>query len=219
MLRTLTLILAAMSLASCGMVSSDRPLFGPLDARAAPVLKPGLWALVQPGCKLNLRASPKKWPDCAQAAELRADGTAILIRRDTRADIEHETTWLVAAGDPAVLQVQGPKEDGKLRAPYVYFGVRPLASDIDGVIIRARVWPAFCARPQSAGPPPAAAKGKARSSKALAGLTPGKGPNANCLARGQLPVRNAVIQSESWAFVNDRDEPGVTAYWVRDPEK
>lgn len=212
MLRNLVPILAALALGGCGMVSSDRPLFGPLDARGAPVLKPGLWALVQPGCKLNLRSSPKRWPDCAQAAELH-DGVAVLIRQDTKSEVEHETTYLLAAGDPAVLQVQGPKDAGRPRAPYVYFGVRPLASDLDGVIIRARVWPAYCSRPQTGGGPPP----KAKPPKALAGLVPGKGPNANCLARGQAPVRNAVIQSEAWAFSGERDEGGVTAYWVRDP--
>jgi hypothetical protein len=217
MLRNLVPILVALCLGGCGMVSSDRPLFGPLDARGAPVLKPGLWALVQPGCKFNLRSSPKKWPDCAQAAELH-DGVAVLIRQDTKSDVEHETTYLLAAGDPAILQVQGPKEEGRPRAPYVYFGIRPLASDLDGVIIRARIWPAYCARPQQAGVP-AAPRAKAKPAKALAGLVPGKGPNANCLARGQAPVRNAVTQSEAWAFTGEKDDGGVTAYWVHEPSR
>lgn len=214
MLRSLGGILLALALCACGMVSSDRPLFGAPDTRDAPVLKAGLWALVEPGCKFNLRNPPTKWPDCAQAIELR-DGTARDVKPNSSGERDEPVSYLLAAGDPAILQAQAPKDPGARKAPFVYFGLRPLASDLDGTIIRARIWPALCAKPQpdgAAGPP-------ARPARLLPGLVAGKDALANCLARGQGPVRNAVAQSEAWSFTGAKDEAGLTAYWLRDESR
>lgn len=211
MLRSLGGILSALGLCACGMVSSDRPLFGPLDTRGAPVLKSGLWALVEPGCKFNLRAPPAKWPDCAQPLELR-DGTARDVKPDSGGERNEPVSYLLAAGDPAILQARAPPDQGARRASFVYFGLRPLASDPDGVIIRARIWPGLCARPQSAAV-------NRRPARLLPGLVAEKGAMANCLARGQGPVRTAVARSEAWAFTGAGDEAGLTAYWLRDESR
>ena len=208
--RSLVLILAALCLSGCGMVSSERPLFGQADARGAPVMRSGLWALIEPGCRFNVRSPPAKWPDCAHVIDLR-DGVATNAKAEDAGRFEGSTTFLIAADDPAVVQALGPK-DGSSRGAYVYFGLRPMAADADGMILRARVWPAMCA-PQGAA---SAARGKAKGPMLLAGLVGGKSPQSNCLARAAAPVRNAVKLSEAGAFQGTPNDTGREIHWIRD---
>lgn len=46
-MRKLLVLLAALSLTACNAVISEMPLFSARDARGAPVLKPGLWAMIE----------------------------------------------------------------------------------------------------------------------------------------------------------------------------
>lgn len=186
------LALAALCLAGCRMASSDRPVFNAADTADAPALKPGLWALIEPGCRFNTRTAPEKWPDCATPLALR-DGAAMDVKKGQTG----RRNVLIAGGDPAVIQAE-TDEDG--RRAYVYFGLRPLAADGDGTITRARIWPAQCPPPppqRRRGPPPA----------------------DSCSMRGQGPVRNAVASSEGAAFAGETGDTGRVAYWIRDKDR
>lgn len=193
MMRFIVLALAAFGLAGCRMAASDRPIFTAADAADAPALKPGLWALVEPGCRFNIRAAPEKWPGCATALALR-DGAAL----DVRKGLTGKRSVLIAGGDPAIVQTE-TEEDG--RKTYVYLGLRPLAADGDGTITRARVWPAECPRPPVS---------RARRAPP---------PVDTCAMRGQGAVRQAVEASEGTAFGGGADDTGRTAYWIRDKDR
>jgi hypothetical protein len=145
MTRFAVLALVALCLSGCRIAASDRPVFTPADAADAPALKPGLWALIEPGCRFNTRIAPEKWPDCAAALALR-DGAAI----DARKGQTGKRSVLIAGGDPAIIQTE-TDEDG--RKAFVYLGLRPLAADGDGTITRARVWPAQCPPARRGAPP------------------------------------------------------------------
>jgi hypothetical protein len=236
--------LLALGLGACSVVSTERPMFGPTDARGAPVLKAGLWALPERGCRFKPRADPVKWPDCVQALEIRA-GQIRDLKPDTEAQRKHQArvggdkpmSFLLAAGDPPILQVQS---SGEGAPSYFYFGLRPLASGVDGAIIRARGWIALCKDPNAPAPAPVQAlppapspakpvpKGRRPGKGAkveppppppnglLAGLTPV--PGRGCTATTAASIARAVAANEAWAFTGDKDETGWTAVWVRDFE-
>lgn len=194
MTRFVAVALLALGLAGCRMVSSDRPVFTPADAGDAPALKPGLWALIEPGCRFNTRTAPEKWPDCATALALR-DGAA----SDAKKGQTGKRSVLIVGGDPAIIQTE-TDEDG--RKTFVYLGLRPLAADGDGTITRARIWPADCPPPP---PPPRARRAPP--------------PSDTCLMRGQGPVRAAVAASEGAAFAGEAGDTGRVAYWLRDKDR
>lgn len=195
MTRFVTLALMALCLGGCRVAASDRPIFSSADAADAPALKPGLWALVEPGCRFNTRAAPEKWPDCATALTLR-DGAA----SDARKDQSGKRRVLIAGGDPAIIQSETDEGDGR---GFVYLGLRPLAADSDGTITRARIWPADCSPPPP--PPP-------RGRRAPP-------PSDPCRMRGQGPVRAAVAASEGAAFSGETGAGGRVAYWLRDKDR
>ena len=193
MTRFIVLALVALGLGGCRMVSSDRPIFSSADAADAPALKPGLWALIEPGCRFNTRTPPEKWPECATALALR-DGAA----SDAKKGQGGKRRVLIAGGDPAIIQTETDEEDIK---GFVYLGLRPLAADGDGTITRARIWPADC--PPS--PPP-------RGRRAPP-------PSDPCMMRGQGPVRAAVAASEAASFSGEAGAVGRVAYWLRDKDR
>ena len=228
--------LLALALGACAAVSTERPLFGAADSKDAPVLKAGLWAMPEPGCRFKSREAPAKWPDCVQAVEVR-DGAIRDLRpqieagrkREAKITADQPAKYLVAAADPAVLQVEIDR-DG---APRVfYFGLQPLASDGDGAIIRARGWIALCRDPN---PPSAPAPVTARPAKAgkhgkaakppkaapvsnglLPGLTPIPESGGGCMASSGAAVARVVAANEAWAFSGDKEATGWTAFWIRD---
>ena len=227
--------LLALALGACAAVSTERPLFGPSDAKDAPRLKDGLWALPEPGCRFKSHAAPVKWPDCVQALEIR-DGTIKDLnplaeadrKREARIAADQPVKYLVAAADPAVLQVELVR-DG---APRVYyFGLQPLASDADGAIIKVSGWIALCRDPN---PAPVAARpvkpvksgkrGKAVkparpapvSNGLLPGLTPIPDSGGGCTASSAAAVAKVVAGNEAWAFSGDKEATGWTAFWIRD---
>lgn len=189
MSRKLVLVLALLGLGGCRMAVSERPLFTVADAADAPALKPGLWALVESGCRFNTKAAPEKWPDCATPLALR-DGAAVAVRRG---ESPRRNAVLIAGGDPAVLQADATDEDGTSGRKFAYFGLRPLAADADGTVTRARVWPAQC--PQA------------------------KADSDTCLIRGQAAARRAIAQSEAGAYAGTPQDAGRTAYWIRDSDR
>jgi hypothetical protein len=203
MTRMLMAVVALLTLGACGIVSSTKPLFGASDGRGAPLVRPGLWVLIQPGCRLNLQASPGKWPDCAYALTLR-NGLISDPTPDPKGQVDDPAPYQLVNGDPAIIQVSAAGHD----AGYVYFGFRPMAVGDDGAVTQARVWAALCAPPQ----PPGASK----PSKPLPGLVANSARGDECEARTPRALRNAVTLSEAWAYSPDVSDRGWTAKWVRD---
>ncbi|WP_310541202.1 hypothetical protein [Phenylobacterium sp.] len=211
MLRIVAVVWAALSLSACAVVSSDRPLFSPLDAAGAPILKPGLWAMPVGDCTFSMRGSALKWPDCANGAYV---GPSALVggKRDTSGAFSEALTYRMAVGDPAILQIEAPADRAPGDPKVFYLGVRPLASDGDGRVTKARLWLALCAKP------PQTDAGNPRPAKLPVGLTAIKG-REECLARTQTAVRNAASQSEAWAFGGDGEDFGLVARWIRDGDR
>jgi len=191
--RKLFLAAAMATLSGCHLVGSDRPMFTGAEGEAGPALKPGLWAVVEPGCKFNTSSSPQKWPACATPVVL-GDGSA----RDGRAAADGPMAVTVAGGDPVIVQAQS-SEPGAAR--FAFLGLRPLAMDSAGYVSRARVWPALCDDPRG------------RPGRLPTGLVPTR--SGDCMARAPGPVRRAVAQSEAWSFQGDSEDAGRVAYWLR----
>ncbi len=230
--------LLALALGACSVVATERPMFTAADAKGAPALKAGLWALPERGCRFKPRADPAKWPDCVQALAIQ-DGQIRDLKPDAEAPRKHQARvggekpmgFLLAAGEPPILQVQS---SGEGAPTYFYFGLRPLASDVDGAITRARGWIALCKDPNA--PPPAPVQALAPARAAPKGHRPAKGaeteppppngllpglvavPGAGCTATTAASIAMAVAANEAWAFTGDKDETGWTAVWVRDLE-
>lgn len=206
MLRNAAALMAVLWLGACSVVGSDAPLFAAADRTGAPVLRPGLWAAPAKGCRFSSKASAEKWPDCANGAVV---GPQSLLggRRDATGAFTEVLPYLLAGGDPAVMQIETPPGHDLKGPRFVYVGVRPLASDETGAIVKTRLWLALCAPPAAAGapatPPP----------KLPAGVTPSRG---YCVTKSKPALRTMVRVSEGWAFRGAPDDYGLVAFWVRD---
>ncbi|WP_304170064.1 hypothetical protein [Phenylobacterium aquaticum] len=212
MSRILTAILLALGLGACAAVSSDRPLFTAIDARDAPVARPGLWVMPSAGCRFSPRASAASWPDCANGALVTA-ASLIGGKRDATGAFTEALNYQLASGDPAVMQILTPASRDAGDPGIIYVGIRPLAADAEGQITQARVWMALCGPPAIVAGPPAA-----KPAKLSPGLTPVKG-KTYCVAKTQTALRAAIARSEAWAFQGKPDDFGLIARWVRDGEK
>ena len=212
MLRIVAVVWAALSLSACAVASSDQPLFSPLDAAGAPVLKPGLWVMPVGDCKFSMRGSALKWPDCANGAYV---GPLTLVggKRDASGAFSEAVNYRLAMGDPAILQIEAPADREPGDPKVIYLGVRPLAADGDGRVTKTRVWLALCARP-----PQLDVGTLSRPAKLPPGLIAIKG-REECLARTQTAVRNAARQSEAWAFGGGGEDFGLVARWIRDGDR
>ncbi|MES2342177.1 MAG: hypothetical protein V4597_10905 [Pseudomonadota bacterium] len=208
MLRIIVVLGLALAVAGCGVVSSERPLFTAADSVGAPVLRPGLWAVIEPACKFNPRSPAASWPKCVSAAVV-GPSTLVDVKRsdDDSASEPTVQTYRLVAGDPVVVQIQTPPEPGAF-----YYGLRPMASDGQGRITNIRFWSARCEAPTPVGD-------TAKRRKLLAGLYPIKGQEAGCLARAPAAVRNAVRLSEAWAFDGGTDDAGGVVRWIRDGDR
>lgn len=208
MFRNAVILMAALWLGACSTVGSDTPLFVAADTAGAPVLRPGLWAAPSRGCRFSSKADAAKWPDCANGAVIGAH-SLLGGRRDPNGAFTEVLPFTLASGEPPVMQIETPPGHD-LRGPkFVYVGVRPLASDEEGEIVKARIWLALCAPPVVAGTP------TPRLPKLPAGVIPSK-DQKYCIARNKLALRSMVRTSEGWAFQGSQDDYGLVAFWIRD---
>ena len=118
-------------------VQSERPLFTSGAGRP----KPGLWAVLAHGCETPTTPAVQRWPACAMPVWIE-DGTLTFVMMQPM-----RTTFLVAAGSPAVLQMANPKEAPPGGTPpkpgYSYLAVEPQGR---APYTRGRVWLAGCPR-------------------------------------------------------------------------
>lgn len=212
MRRFLVVAAFCMGLGACSVVGSDKPLFGAADAAGAPVLRPGVWAMPESDCKGFDPAAPATaWPDCANLIIVGPDTLSGNERQDDGSIKKRSLPYILAAGDPRVLQLATPPDRKPEQPAYLYVGVRPGKKDTEGRVIEGDVWLVLCEQPRSDHP------FDKRPPHPLPGLT--QRGDSVCVATAQGPVRAATAATEKWlADMDDLDDAVITAHWVRDGE-
>jgi hypothetical protein len=209
-LAALALMGSAAGLAGCNLVVSPTPVFTAADARGAPPLRPGVWAAMDPDCKFDDKAPAADWPQCAQGAVINAtDGWS----PDKKAD---SAPYVLAAGDPRVLQTPSPVPTGSQTTKTLYFflAVNPLARDAQGRIVKVEVWFIQCGPPPPKAKPDAPASDKPDDANVTREPLPGmKIDGGLCTPTDKAAVRHAAKASRARA-----QQPAVLR-WVRDGEK
>jgi hypothetical protein len=207
-LPSAALLALALMLGGCNLVYSEHPLFTWQDATGAPALRPGVWLELDAKCRFDETAPTTRWPKCAEWVLVGPDQV-----RGPEGDppVWRAFDYVLAAGEPRVLQVALPNEATPAPLPYVYLGLEALRLDAEGRIVQYQAWNVQC------GPPPPDAPGAPHPSltkSPLPGLKPA--PDAehqdNCLADSVQAVRWAARASAGWG------DPR-TWRWVRDGER
>ncbi|MFM8941689.1 MAG: hypothetical protein ACKOEY_17240 [Phenylobacterium sp.] len=139
---------------------SAAPLL-PSAPAASPRPRSGLWGLAAETCRFNLRSKLDRWPPCADPLQIGETAFA----RPVAGEAGSARRYRYAEGDPGLLQVQ---IDGSAGEAWAYFGFRPMATDPDGRVIRARIWPVDCPARGCRLRTAAEALAAARTSEALA---------------------------------------------------
>jgi len=138
--------LLAAGLSACNLVTTSEPMFTAADAAGAPALREGLWANIEPDCKVDLKKPASRWPSCAEGFVIQ-DG--MLFSQDEASDKDQRAGFILASTDPRILQIKLTGEDGNAdQVGYFYFGVDPLKFDAQGRILEFTAWLVLC------GPPP-----------------------------------------------------------------
>ena len=194
--RYLCLIALAALITGCNDVYSERPLFSAEDARGAAPLRTGIWLERDPACQFDDSKPVPRWPKCADWVLIRS-GQLLGLEAKRRAWTAYD--YVLAGGNPRVLQVAAPDEQGASRTPtYYYLGLDPTRLDPGGRIVEYRQWQAQCGPPPPPSPP--GQRQRSLTLDPLPGLTPG--PDAehpdDCLAQGPAGVRAAVKASPAW---------------------
>jgi hypothetical protein len=214
MRKTLAAAILCLGLQACSMVGAEKPLFAAADAAGAPPLRPGLWAMPETGCQGFDPAQPAdKWPGCANMIIVRTGTVGGDEHEDDGSIKKRELAYVLAAGDPRILQLAAPDDRKPDEPPYLFLGVKPSKTDPEGRIIEGRLWLVLCE------PIPTNDKMFAKHKPhPLPGLRPMK-DGEGCLADAQGPVRAAAAASEGWLRKADLEDAIITAHWVRDGEK
>jgi hypothetical protein len=212
--------LAALMLGGCNLVMSSTPMFTAQDAQGAPPMRPGIWVSPEGDCKFDEAQPVKSWPKCVGPALITPDKTF------DATDTTSGAAYILAAGDPRVLQVEtdvaglnvaavtGKKPAATGAAPehqwiYFFMGLKPLAHDGAGRITKAEVWFIQCGPPSA---PPAKdatpSPDSLGTSKPLPGMIMDGGA---CSPRDKAAVLGAAGPSRAWDLPQHK-----VVRWVRD---
>ncbi len=177
--RWVLLMAAALSLSACNAAVSEKPLFSARDARGAPVLKPGLWAMIQDEpCNLD-RVRTEPWPQCAKP--LVVDARTLTSPNDGKAPL----VYVFARGEPRILQVRIEDDADADQPAYVYLGV---AADPGKPVTAATAWLVMC------GPPP-----EGQPNQLTEHPLPGMSiRDKTCYAANARAIRDAAGPSRAW---------------------
>lgn len=213
MRRALLIALAASALCGCDAVTSKTQLFGPQDA-AQQQLKPGLWVVTNGDCRFDETLLADAWPSkCALAVQVRKADVLIYERESDKSSHWSQAWYLLAGGDPPIMQTYTPDGGGE----YEFYAVSPDRIEPDGLIVAAHVRQISCGPTPPASPSPAStpAPGSAPapaadSSQRDAPLYPGliATGRTGCTPKGVEGLREAAR-----AGANDGLMP---AHWVRE---
>ena len=183
---------AAPEAAAVDAAWSETPLYRAAAAAGTP-LRPGLWTRADPACPFMETESTGVWPGCAEFMVVRPH---LLITHVAGYSLQRlmAQSYLLIDGFPRILQLtQGLAETPRL---FIYEGLRPLASDAQGLIVRARLWPMTCSGAPASGDP------EVETSSAV----------PDCRMDSQRAVRSMSIATE------DRNDATRVFHWVRDEE-
>lgn len=214
---------AAALLGGCNIVVSKVPMFTQADSAGAPALRPGLWLAEKDDCHVDEAAPRARWPECADPLVITPTEVHGVGEKAGKPQ-----PYLVAAGDPLVLQSQididvsagvdvsatgNATASGSASAkvtsppPYAFLGAHPLAFDAQGRVTRMEQWPVMC------GPPPPEPRPGAPLDKArYVTLHPLPGMRIEgqvCTPANKAAVVNAARESRAYGSVQK-------AHWVRD---
>jgi hypothetical protein len=213
MLRLIAIAVLTLSLQACAMVGSNKPLFSAPDTRDGPQLRAGLWAMPDEDCKDFDPIKPAAaWPKCANLVKVTADTIGGVEQQDDGSMKAVALTYVLAAGDPRVLQLAAPADKKPTDPNFLYLGLRPTRLDDKGRAVEVKAWMALCEKPDSK------ALLQKHTPHPLPGLTPtadGKG----CLATSPGPVREAVKVSEGWLKDGENGDAIIAIHWVRDGDR
>ncbi|MDB5431059.1 MAG: hypothetical protein JWP35_2175 [Caulobacter sp.] len=214
MLRMLAIVAAGLALQACTIVGSDKPLFSAADTVGAPALRPGLWAMPESDCKGFDPARPaSQWPECANKIIVRPGTVGGDEKQDDGSIKKRELSYVLAGGNPRILQLAAPADRKADDPAFLYVGVRPLKTDNKGRLIESQIWLVLCEEPPDEDHPFAEHK-----SHPLPGMKV-MPDDRGCLAEAQGPVREAAKASEGWLKKAGIDDAIITVRWVRDGEK
>ena len=219
-LRRVLALAALALLGACNMVVTKDPVFGKADAVGAPGMRPGVWnGDPKADCQVDESQPLAQWPACASGFVVLDDHT--LGNFDNQGG-KHQwatTDFLLAAGEPRVLQLHlAPgANDPMMPAVYVYAGYRPTRFDGSGRIVAGQAWIVICGPPP---PPPAPGSQDAGGKQRMGTLHPFAGltmdsDGTNCSPDSPAALRNAA--RESRGLTTAKDISG--SHWVRDGEK
>lgn len=195
---------AALLCTGCVVVGSDEPLFGAADA-GTPQLRSGVWSMPHDKCEFDPAVPAADWPSCANPTIVRPGS---MLGGFGDKDGPQTLGFVLAAGDPQVLQVEAPADRKPNEPRYVFAGLRALELDEQGRAVGVRVWLALCFMPPM--------KADAPEPKPFPGLTLKQG-DSYCRASSPGPVREAVRRSERVEL--DGEAIQLTARWIRDGER
>lgn len=185
-MRTLLILLAALSLTACNAAVSEKPLFSARDAHGAPQLKPGLWAMIEETgegeCVFDAAHPPTPWPGCAKP--LKVSPTAM----NDASEEKPPMAYIFARGSPRILQFRFDPDAGDSEVLYVYLGVD--AGPGRGPVTEATAWLVQC------GPP---SGGEGHSTGLTDHPLPGMSVRDNtCFASSAQAIRAAAGPSREW---------------------
>jgi hypothetical protein len=132
--RWLGMVLAALPLCACNTIVSSEPWF--VGAPGAPQLRDGVWrADSDKPCDLDEKQPVQTWPTCAFGVVVRASDLT-LYERDDKGQVKPSTvSYVLAAGDPVILQL----DDTTAKPPqFEYAWLTPVRRDGQGRIIELR---------------------------------------------------------------------------------
>lgn len=146
--RIFTLICLLPSLGACNMLISEAAMFSN-DDRAQLLPQEGIWLSKDKDCAVDGSLPESTWPDCAMWVVVKGTGTDIFLM-DGKGQSE-SLGWLLAAGDPLILQ--GRWTDTAKppnRSYYGFYGVEAEKIGADGRLIAVSIWPVECGTQKSA---------------------------------------------------------------------
>jgi hypothetical protein len=190
----------AMLLAGCSEVISPNPLLIETDGRSAPVLRDGVWRLVESNCKLREDLSFNTWPDCTVWGVV-AGRQASLFTRSTW-PAWRSGTMIESAGEPTIVQIS-------TQVSTVYLAMRPVRISPGGQVLEAKVWPILCGPRQEPAvhPQPVRSAGLGVRGSLFPDLV--ADGDLACMAPGVEPLRAAARASEPLVET-------LTIRWVKD---